>query len=76
MAADNTRIYLVLNKDTGTQRLVEATSQSQAIRHCTHPTYLATVATGKIVGNCVSEGIKIEKAIDTETKQRETLAKP
>lgn len=65
----DTRIYVVLNKTTGERRLVEATSQSQAIRHCTHPTYEATVASAKIVGNCVTEGLRIEQATTTTHTQ-------
>lgn len=64
-----TRIYVVINRTTGEKRLIEATSQAQAIRHCTYPAYEATVATAKTVGECVSGGMRIEKANEQQTAQ-------
>jgi hypothetical protein len=57
-----TRIYVVLNQQTGDKRLVEATSQAQAIRHCVSTIYRADVATSKAVAQFMSKGVRIEVA--------------
>ena len=79
MAAE-TRIYVVLNKNTGDKRLVEAASQEQAIRHCVNNLYKADIASSKTVAQCMGEGLKIEKA-EVKTRPRvkseiQTLAVP
>lgn len=63
----DTRIYVVLNKQTGDKRLVEATSQAQAIRHCVSTVYKADVATTKELAADMSSGMKVETAITTTT---------
>lgn len=57
-----TRIYVVLNRQTGDKRMVEATSQEQAIRHCVHALYKADIASPKTVAFMMGEGLRIEKA--------------
>lgn len=57
-----TRIYCVIAKD-GTQRLVEATSQNQAIRHVVTPDYRATIASPKTVAHLLQQGLKLEAAV-------------
>ncbi len=56
-----TRIYVVIETD-GTKRMVEATSQNQAISHCVQGRYKATVASAKDVAQLTAEGITVEKA--------------
>ncbi len=63
----DTRIYLVTNQQTGTVRLVEAGSQSQAIRHCVQSIYRADAVLAKTLAQHMGEGIKIEKASETAT---------
>lgn len=61
----STRIYVVINKSTGERRLVEATSQAAAIRHCTLPNFEVTTAGPKMVADCMTHGLKIETATTT-----------
>lgn len=64
----NTRIYVVVNSATGEKRLVEATSQSAAIRHCVQPVYRAETATALTVANlCTTGGLKLERANEQQT---------
>lgn len=63
----STRIYDVFNQATGDKRLVEATSQAQAIRHCVSKVYRADAATPKAVAEAMSGGLRIERATDSET---------
>jgi hypothetical protein len=50
------------------QRLVEATSIAQAIRHCAKNTYDARVASSKDVATlAMGAQVAIEKAFETET---------
>lgn len=60
-----TRIYVVAStkrlSDSGV-RLVEASSQSQAVRHVAQDEYDVRVATPKDVGQLMSLGVKIESA--------------
>lgn len=66
--ADNNRIYVVQNKTTAEKRLVEATSQAQAIRHCVAQVYRADVASPKAVASLMGEGLKVERAeLTTQT---------
>lgn len=73
----DTRIYVVINRTTGEKRLVEAMSQSQAIRHCVTPVYYADVATAKVVADlCTTGKVTIEHATTTThttTTQEEQL---
>ena len=64
-----TRIYVVLNKQSGLKRLIEATSQSQAIRHCIKPHYEAKVASAKEVAK---SGIALEIATDNDEVNEQT----
>ena len=59
--AQTTRIYIVTAKGK-TQRLVEATSAAQAIRHCVAQEYAAKVAGAKDVANLAATGTTVEKA--------------
>ena len=70
MALDNSnsRIYVVLNKQTGEKRLVEATTQAQAIRHCVMTIYRADVASAKTLAHYMGEGLRIEKAALVDPK--------
>lgn len=56
-----TRIYVVVEKD-GTKRMIEATSQAQAIRHCVKDRFTASVATAKDVADLSRAGIQVERA--------------
>jgi hypothetical protein len=60
------RIYVVINRVTDEKRLVEATSQSQAIRHCVHTVYQADVASAKMLARYMGDGLKIEHASDSQ----------
>lgn len=63
-----TRIYVVMQKDKP-NRLVEASSAAQAIRHCVSTEFSTKVATPKEVGEMVTAGVTIEKAkLETESK--------
>ncbi len=59
-----TRIYVVrrTGDNTGENRLVEATSQAQAIRHVTGGIYTAEVAKTKDLADLMASGAKVEKA--------------
>lgn len=63
-----TRIYVVINKTNDERRLVEATSQAQAIRHCVSTIYRADVATSKAVASAMGQGLKIECATEPVTQ--------
>lgn len=56
-----TRIYVV-QKTNGFTRLVEATSASQAIRHCALGEYAAKVASSTDVAHAMQGGAKVEAA--------------
>lgn len=60
-----TRIYVVLNKQSGERRLVEAISASQAIRHCVQNIYEAKPGSPKDIAGAMSEGLKVEQANQT-----------
>lgn len=57
-----TRIYVVTCSDEN--RLVDAASSAQAIRHCVKNKYSAKAATPKDIAVHMSVGVKIEKASD------------
>lgn len=63
-----TRIYVVRCKLEGhtTPRLVEATSASQAIRHCVGENYSAASATAKDIAEHMGNGLKVERAASNE----------
>lgn len=71
-----TRIYVVLNNQTGDKRLVEATSQSAAIRHCVNTIYKADVANPKTVASEMGRGLPIEKAEPITKATATTTAQP
>lgn len=58
-----TRIYEVTDATTtdAAPRLVEATNQAQAVKHCAKR-YAASVASAKRVAELVGAGTKVEKA--------------
>lgn len=63
-----TRIYVIDQKGTSAEngrRLVEATSQAQAIRHCAQNVYTAKAARPTDVAALMTSGIQIEKATET-----------
>lgn len=64
-----TRIYhvAVTNGQTGENRLVEATSAAQAVRYIARGIYTAKAATPKTLAGLMSAGVKVERAIETET---------
>lgn len=58
------RIYVVSKKnaDPLAGRLVDASSQAQAIRHVVGDEYQATIASTRGVANLIELGVKIETA--------------
>lgn len=56
------RIYVVIS-ETEPTRLVEATSQAQAIRHVVANKYRAEVATTKDVAHGMQAGLTVESAL-------------
>jgi hypothetical protein len=57
-----TRIYIVQNGADVPVRLVDAASQSQAIRHVTANLFSARVATTHEVARLVADGVEVEDA--------------
>lgn len=58
-----TRIYVVSNTKTPKPaRLIEASSQSQAMRHVAQDEYCCEVASPKDVAHLMSTGVRIESA--------------
>lgn len=65
-----TRIYVIEQKGAavgGERRLVEATSQAQAIRYCAQNAYSALPAKPKDVATLLSSGVIVEKATELNT---------
>ncbi len=58
-----TRIYLV-REALVKPRLVEATTSSQAIRHCARQLYTAKPATPKEIAELMVIGLRVEQAAD------------
>lgn len=58
----STRIYAVKTKGENKQRLVEATSSAQAIKHVAAEQFSVEVATTKVVAELMAAGAKLEKA--------------
>lgn len=54
------RIYIVSDENTGKKRMVDASSQWQAIKFCTKPHMKAKAATAKDVAVFITNGGKIE----------------
>lgn len=69
----NTRIYIV--KKTGQElsdvRLVEATSQSQALRHVIGGSYVAEAVTPKELAGWMQQGTRVESAIEAQQTGRQ-----
>ena len=66
-----TRIYVVLTKDKVEPldtRLVEATSQHQAIRHVVKDLFTAKVASAKETVDLIGKGYKVEIAKETQAE--------
>jgi hypothetical protein len=59
-----TRIYVVINKQDQSKRLVEASTAAQAIRHCVRTVYTAKVAGTKEVAGLMRSGYAVEVAGD------------
>ena len=59
--AGNTRVYLV-KEGMQTIGLIRARSQSEAVRHCTHGRFLATVADQDQLIAAIGKGITVENA--------------
>lgn len=68
-----TRIYVVQHGEE--RRLVEATSQAQAIRHCVKGAYNATVATTKDLAKMMAAGLSVEVA-GNDTSDAAQVANP
>lgn len=61
--AGKTRLYRVIdNEGAGPDHLVDASGQSQAIRHVVRDRYEARIATPHEVANLVTNGVAIETA--------------
>jgi hypothetical protein len=58
-----TRLYVVIQEGKP-NRLIEATSLAQAIRHCATQEYSGCVARPKDVAHILSLGATVEKAIE------------
>lgn len=57
-----TRIYVVTDNSDATQRLVEATNKSAAIRHAVQERYSAIAATSHDVARLMAAGKTLEHA--------------
>lgn len=57
-----TRIYIVTRKGSTTKRLVEATSQAQALRHVAFDEFSVQNASAKEVATTMGEGVHVEDA--------------
>lgn len=67
-----TRIYIVRpTKADGQPRMVEAASQSQAIRHVVSGEYEAAVANTKQLASLMASGVKVESANPAATDAQE-----
>lgn len=64
----STRIYIVTG--AGKQRLVEAGTQSQAVRHVVKGQYKAVAATPKDIANLMKTGVQVETASDEAEAQQ------
>ena len=60
--AGNTRVYLV-KEGMQTIGLIRARSQSEAVRHCTHGRFDATVADQDALIAAIGKGFTVENAV-------------
>jgi hypothetical protein len=66
-------IYLVIDgEDGGKERLVDAGTASQAVRHCVRGRYTTTPATPHVIARLVAKGVPVEKAGKEPTPETET----
>lgn len=56
------RIYTVHDRETDQTRLVEASTQAQAIHYVVHNRYSASAATAMQVADAMQSGVKLERA--------------
>jgi hypothetical protein len=54
------RIYHVVNRKSGSQVMVKAHNQAQALRHVTHKTFRIAVATSLEVVEYMDSGLSVE----------------
>ncbi|OGB68599.1 MAG: hypothetical protein A2486_16190 [Burkholderiales bacterium RIFOXYC12_FULL_65_23] len=65
----STRIYLVTDRDTQTQRLIRAANQAQAVRHAAQSRFDIQVASQDTLVELLDAGQKVESAAQaTETE--------
>lgn len=57
-----TRIYVIINKQTGEKRLVEASTGAQAVRHCVSQVFESKVAGTKEIAGLMRDGYTVETA--------------
>jgi hypothetical protein len=63
------RPYVVTDKASGTQRLVQASNATQAMRHAAHGTFSVAAATPNDVIALMAAGVKPETAGDEAAPQ-------
>jgi hypothetical protein len=63
-ARTNTRVYLVTETTTGTQRLIRATYRTTAIRHAAQDKFSAHKATHDELERLITAGVRVEQAIE------------
>jgi hypothetical protein len=66
-----TRIYIVTNDNT--TKLIEATSQAQALRHATKNLFSCKIPTTKQVAELLKKGLKLRKLFKLKTQCRMNL---
>lgn len=54
-----TRMYLVVAKDLGVKKLVEASSQARAVSAVVEPAFTVTIPTQKEVVQLMREGVEV-----------------
>ncbi len=68
----STRIYLVTDRDTQTQRLIRATNQAQAVRHAAQSRFDIQVASQDTLVKLLDAGQKVESAATATEPEPET----
>jgi hypothetical protein len=63
-----TRIYMITHNQTNDVRLIDASSQSQAVRHAAKADYAVKVAAPKDVAHYMRGGVEVEQ-VDPEPEQ-------
>lgn len=58
----NARIYVVVDTQTNSERLVSANSQAQAVRHVVGERFSAAAASAGDVAKLMQAGVKLETA--------------